>query len=567
MSDIKVRNNTCSLPNCHREVFENSKCILHCEKDDWFVIDKKGYKDWRQSEDKIKEFWRVVYDLWGRGKSLKNVVFPPIDDSDKLSNNKGSDLRTKKGILFEFDNFLKISDSTFLGDFRLNCKFKFKSILFEKTKFLGKLEINNVTIEIELRFNNITFNKKTNFIMLNCRELVFYNTTFSEISYFHHIRNLKKLEIANSPKIKNISIRECNIDSVDICNNKVFNEIEIVNTSIIEHLKLSNRWINTFSFKGCKLNNITILGELAKQVQFDGSDKGSDFEINDCTFNDDSYIVIKKLYINNFKIIDNDNISDAFCIYDTIIENKIRFEYTNITNFEFHNCDVSCASKKFINIAFQGNNGFTIFNGVNWGDIGKTFDTDTDRDTFRQLKYVNEKQGNIIEANKFYSAEMNEYQKELFRSKCYQRLQDKFIFCANKVISNFSQSWILPLVWYVIFGFNFSFIYYSDYSFISNFSMLLISLFLLSIVIFFIEFFKYKNFRISMILLPIVSCINYFYNIRNEAFIKLFDFINPFNTSGLDDKEGRLIWWILFRIISVFIIYQFIISLRRQTRR
>ncbi|NQV19407.1 MAG: hypothetical protein HQ534_12805 [Armatimonadetes bacterium] len=571
MSEIKKRNNTCLLPDCHREAYENGKCILHCEKDkehNWYKIDENGEKYWNKS--KLKKFWGVIYDLWGSGKSLTKVFFPRIDDSDELSNvNDGSELKTKEGIIFEFNHFLKISNSTFLDDFKLNCKFKFYDILFENTKFLGKLEINNVKIETELQFNYVIFDKRTDFILLNCKELEFYNSTFSGISYFRNLKNLKKLEIANSPKIKKICIRECNIDSVDICKNKVFNEIEIGQKTIIDHLKLSNKRIDVLSFKGkCKFNTVAILGEYKKQMCFDEYDIGSDFEINDCIFNDGSYIVIKKMNFNNFSIIDNDNISDAFCLYDTKIDNKIRFEYTDISNFEFYNLDIEHAYKIFKNISFISNNGFTIFNRVKWGDIRNTFDKATDRDTYRQLKYVNEKQGNIIEANKFYSAEMEAYKKEITAKESKAPYREKIIFWMNYLVSDFGRSWILPLLWYLVLGLFFSFLYFG------NLLQNIPALCLITVTI--VGFYSMIKFKMKVPRSLLIALVPSFFYYFSEAFVKkeywdlrfnqLLRFINPFDKIE-DTNTGRMIWWIVFRLIAVFIIYQFIISLRRQTRR
>ncbi|MCK4312836.1 MAG: hypothetical protein KAW88_08895, partial [Candidatus Cloacimonetes bacterium] len=45
---------------------------------------------------------------------------------------------------------------------------------------------------------------------------------------------------------------------------------------------------------------------------------------------------------------------------------------------------------------------------------------------------------------------------------------------------------------------------------------------------------------------------------------QFFKYLNPFNTSP---GEWNSIIWFVFKALSVFIIYQFIISLRRQTRR
>ena len=47
----------CSQRDCELEVSGNSdKCILHCEKDDWYDLNDNNEKDWSKSDEKIKYF-------------------------------------------------------------------------------------------------------------------------------------------------------------------------------------------------------------------------------------------------------------------------------------------------------------------------------------------------------------------------------------------------------------------------------------------------------------------------------------------------------------------------------
>ena len=51
---------TCSLIGCNNEVYQNAKCIFHCEKNDWFVKNSNGLNDWSKSSDKIIRFWKEM---------------------------------------------------------------------------------------------------------------------------------------------------------------------------------------------------------------------------------------------------------------------------------------------------------------------------------------------------------------------------------------------------------------------------------------------------------------------------------------------------------------------------
>ena len=599
---------------------KNEKCILHCKKNDWYDEINDGKKDWSNSKDEIKEFWKIVFELWKEGKTLEKVFFPPINelkefDLDELSNvSDSSDLRTKNGIFFEFNKFIKISNSTFLGNFKLNYKFKFKGILFdEETKFLGDLEINNITIETKLQFIYVTFHQLSNFVMINNIELEFLNTTFIGISNFQNLINLKKLEIVKSPKIKNITILNSHIKSVDIRRNDEFNKLEIHNTTFHKEFKFVGYNKKTLVKK-------TILNETYFSINPNGKSK-PDFKFIETTFNKEMYFSIIDLAVKNLEfvyctindriilsskgkwynesnlfqhsalhnlrffhsikkpsseiyvnikkittlIFDEELSSGKIVIKDLDDNRKLTLKESNLVDALLINCDFSNSDINIIHsLLFSGTNQI-IFNNTKWPSIYDM--TNCDRDTFRQLKQAYEQQGNFIEANKFYSAEMEAYKEELKDKKNKHRWQDRVIFWLNEKVSNFPQNWILPLAWYFVFGFLFAFVYNSE-STIFKFQGFISTLILfLSIILFGLDFKKLKDFKRNLNLLIVTSGLNYFMNVPKASLEKLFLFINPLNTSGLIDNKPRLIWWILFRIISVFIIYQFIISLRRQTRR
>ena len=571
----------CLHPDCKRVVFENKdKCILHCEKDDWYSSESEKW-----DEDKVREFWRVVYDLWGRGKSLEKVFFPPVNDSDKLSNNFSSNLRTKNGILFEFNKLLKISDSTFLGDFKLSYKFKFEGFFFINVKFLGDFEINHATVNANLYFKDVIFFKKSNFVLLRNKKLEFFKTSFKKTLNIFELKDVKEVTITDNSEINKVILRDCSIESLDLGNvgnqNTKISQISICNSFIksilirnlenkIDIISLRNTDFNILEIKGLKELHSLYIADTSACLDFFQCEKVNINNLNFSSFNvfNSNTIFFKTVNVNVFNINRLIGTPKFVSFNDFRIEDKFVIKDSNLSNFEFHDANISKANKTFKNISFISNKGNTIFNGVIWGDISKKFDIATHRDTYRQLKYANEQQGNFIEANKFYSAEMEAYKNELFHNtKLLEKLLDKIIFFLNNIISNFSQNWGLPLLWYFIFGFTFAFLYYSDFEIISHYSIPACMFFVWSGLFFFIEYFKYDSTKFSIISLLLSSCLNYFHNVRNSSISQFITFVNPFNTSGLEGNEARLIWWILFRMISVFAIYQFIISLRRQTRR
>ena len=71
--------NICNV--CNKE-FEDkyfdkkqNKCILHCEKDDWYDLNDNNEKDWSKSDEKIKYFWTQV----------RNYILSILNDSEYKS--------------------------------------------------------------------------------------------------------------------------------------------------------------------------------------------------------------------------------------------------------------------------------------------------------------------------------------------------------------------------------------------------------------------------------------------------------------------------------------------------
>jgi hypothetical protein len=86
----------------------------------------------------------------------------------------------------------------------------------------------------------------------------------------------------------------------------------------------------------------------------------------------------------------------------------------------------------------------------------------TNRETFRVLKYSFDKNGNYLEGNKYFSLEMKKYGKELYLSPLKGHVQEKLIFWVNEKVSNFGQSWGRPVAWIILFIIIYGFIIYGN---------------------------------------------------------------------------------------------------------
>lgn len=147
----------------------------------------------------------------------------------------------------------------------------------------------------------------------------------------------------------------------------------------------------------------------------------------------------------------------------------------------------------------------------------------SNRETARIIKNSFEQQNNIIEANRFYALEMEKKSKELKISK---NPLEWIVFKLHGISSNHSQNWLLPLFWIMIV----SFLY----------------------ILFSTKFNLIDSFLYNLMIKK---------NLLNEV----ADLINPF--SIMTCKDPITFGLLIFKIIIAYLIYQFIVSIRQNTRR
>jgi hypothetical protein len=560
MSDNPEQKTICSHPNCNREVFENNdKCILHSEKDDWFETKPNGQQLWFNKTN-IALFWKEFKEY--KDKKIFNIIFPEfLQPHDANNQTFVKDLDHKFDCYKDSNNFYNLDfyNCIFLGEtdfpdnlseFIVKDSIFFRSIRIDfngsnqiNIKFHGSEFINSARLifsgkNTSLEIIDSIFNNDFHFIGIVKRILVkdcSFNRTFISLNPLDNLKPVLRF-------VHNTFDHEVYILIVDL----IVGKMEFVYCTINELMKLTSKgyWENSSThFRLSAINNLRFFHSL--------KNNNSEIFVN---VKDVSILVFEE-ELSNGKII----------IKDLSINNQLDLKECNFENAVFTNCDFIHSKIMILNtLLFSGTNNF-ICNNVKWPETESM--SACDRDTFRQLKQANEKQGNFIEANNFYSAEMEAYKKEIKSDKSSRTARDRFVFDINYLISDFSRNWLLSLGWFLIFGFLFASIYFLKIDQINSQNIVAWVVFLISTVIYFYDFYKYNNVKSFLTFLVIISGINYFMNVTKDPLDNLFIFTNPLNTSGIEDNDGRLIWWILFRIISVFVIYQFITALRRQTRR
>ncbi len=212
MEEIKIY--TCKCENCNREFDEEecqitqdeNKCILHCEKDENFLINieyvEKFHYVFYHFINNISKERKRFYDENGENEKdlkkyeIKNFIFPNFKNKtylrliDEDQNVNIFNNITEKNIDVVFEN------CRFLGDFDLSKEIINFNLIFNNVKINGKLDLSETIFkdfskvrikDCEVKnadFYNTKFNNLADFFQTKFNEVNFKRTTFKDISVF-----------------------------------------------------------------------------------------------------------------------------------------------------------------------------------------------------------------------------------------------------------------------------------------------------------------------------------------------------------------------------------------------
>lgn len=201
-------------------------------------------------------------------------------------------------------------------------------------------------------------------------------------------------------------------------------------------------------------------------------------------------------------------------IYATSFFRNVEFKSCSLEGADFFRIHLSALTARECSFSE------TYFNHIVWPKPEKIV---SDRDSLRQIKYALHEHGNYLDANLFHSLEMDAYKDELCKTKFFDRFEDKAVFWLSYAVSKFSQSWLLPLFWFFVVGFGFFLFFDTAYQ-----------------------------------------------GLLSGSFCDRFwQFVNPLS-DVISEKaaiyKGAYSFWFLHKLISGFIVYHFIVALRRKTR-
>lgn len=514
----------CSVVNCDYSYFEQEdKCVLHCEKDEkngWYTFNNSNKKEW--NPEKVKLFWEKADD--GVDDIPHKSKIPPLLNHNLTYN-------------------LDIFDCDILDDFKLTAiqSQKHPSITITLTTLYGKLLINmhygqqNNDIQISLLDNKhqdmIKIQGSANFdlffsnidvgiIDLSSRDKENLVNRYSKIE----IRNnnseykIKKLHLKNVVVYGKFTMNKVDLDYFN-CSGSVFEKKVEIKESIFN---------KTSFFKNTKFNSL-------------------------CDF------YKTKFHCNNFT---KTTFEDIVVFTESEFYEDVNFKYTTFEKLALFRKTIFEKTVNFEDAIFKEEANFLDMNA-----------NMANRETARIIKNSFEQQNNIIEANRFYAREMKKREEELekdIKNKEKRDLKtfiDYIIFKLHGVSSNHSQDPISPIIWM----FSISFFYltiiqinFQDYSF-ENW-MYYHSVNIMGILITLALFYKKCGIsHICKILYVGVLQLYYLKFISDCSYASLFntvaDKINP------TSEEPITFGLLMFKITIAYLIYQFIVSVRQNTRR
>ncbi len=515
----------CHFDDCTNDVFLHyDQCVLHCEKNDYNKNRRGDFLS--EFNKKLKEYIFL--------QTPKCKMFSKINsDTDKFRDHVATNAVNVSDVHFTAINQKGphiediIFPSTHVKDdhnYEEILKI-FKSISFKNCTFnSGYINFNNTKVHYDNCIFKTTYNidaistpsEQFNFMYLSC---VFEkNVNIKKTDDFDTINE----NLFNDCIFKgNINIQNLKIHA------KIFKfkqKLDKENTNYINKLII----INCTFRKSIKLNYITL-----NELNISNTKFNSKFEIKFSTVQIFNFIDsnVKKIFDSfSSKFIQarfEKSIFQDFAGFE-----KVHFGKENSSNNNYKTIFQYVTFKNFSNFRKSYFYSGLDIENINLKEPPNFLHTtvsqkNTTRETFRIIKNSFDVVGNKIEANNFFIQEMQAYKKELKKQSFWT--QDRFVYILNDAISNFGNSYIKPILLFILMGIIYSTIVYIHIN--------------------------YRDY-------PLISIL----------YSDCFSAINEFSASIYPFSKERLIKGmetisVLYQIIASIFIWQIIIAVKRRTQR
>lgn len=478
---------------------EQTKCILHCEKNDLWG-----------NENKYNPLFVELFIEF-----IKNGTFKKLKINNKISSS--SYFISEGYILFiyvvfpSYNDFLKIFE--IIGNKKIlfeQCTF-FSNIFKEYKKFDDLVFRDCIFYEPNYGKENYVESSNLYFDNIKINSLTYGGLNAKHMTFTIEDSDLLRLVLKSSLVLEKTRVSEelMIFDSDDEKEN--FNQVVIDKNCFIQHIALANNKIDLLSIK-------------------------------DSTIDDELFLANSKMASLN---IQNSTLKNGLNLNNTTLKDRLSLINSRIETKKLDLSNTSLpSSTNFLNAKFETEN----------------------RETARIIKNSFEQQNNIIEANKYYALEMKHYDNEL---NWKDNLKEKLIFKFHDWSSEHSQNWVLPLLLILLLSIIYGtceyllgadFKKYPLYANILSFLFIVLSIpFMINNVV------ENKNIKHILSAFIFLSFGIYFYITKDVSLELLAKAINPFSSMKSNESINGI--QLIFKIVIAYLIYQFITSVRQNTRR
>lgn len=558
---------------CQKEVYVDYKCILHCKKNtpkkkqtsndiyqqdrnsgllsnfyDEFinytieqVFEHRELLDDKYSKDEITTYLKS--DKFGNdeyNEALKKSIFipscihfPTRDGRDTFDYLKILNLFGQ--IHFNYCEFyLSSLDLKNVECFFQDCKFYDRWTLYDYGVLENEDNVIYQTCEFTKSVSNYLPEKSTELAIYNHSQFDYTckfneNLKFDRAIFKNRLFNTEQNNFLNENSIEILEFNKC-----------VFEKEYKLNHYTIDNFTIEDsEFKDRFEFQSNSINDIKIQNSKFEKVSIFTNSKFIELYISDSVFKENID------FRGSIFGIKNELAKRPTTLKSVIIDKSVNFR-----NVKFY---------YGLDIPDTKINDLSSFLNA---DLAVTY---TPRDTFRRLKHEFDSIGNIIEANKFYHKEMQKMEEELTK-ELPKSFSEWIVFKIHDFSSKHSQDWVLALYWIVITTFLYS--HLKVFLCQENTEYYIIP-FVLNILVFIfivLEFLILKNIYITHKFLSTIIIYFIYGFITNDFILKCFSTnINPF--SIMTGHDTLTFSTLIYKIIIAYLLYQFIISIRQNTRR
>ena len=556
----------CKERNCKSECYKTEeKCILHCTK--------SNYTDDFRRDDFLAQFYMELIKYIIKNISIKKfLLIWNKENTEKIS------IENYDKIIERVIEYLNNDDNIF--DKLFEKRIVFNNIFFPEYDVRDHYDYSIVFRKLKkIHFNFCKFStsyldlKKVEVFFQDCEFMYDYSISNSEILYnqsnviyemclFHDDVSIRKMD-DDTNLISHTLFRDCDFKKDIQMYGMEFKKGIFNNTQFNKYIS-----IDSLIIKNCIVNGDFILlkynigflsleeSEFKNKVKIQYSNK-----IHKAVFYNTSFNDLADFYESKFIKSDFERTK-----FDKIVV-FARAEFDEEINFQYTTFGGNAIFKMAI---FK--NGIDLEDSIIHGDMNflkAQISSVGNRETARIIKHSFDDINNIIEANKYYKIEMKEREIEL-KNDNKRNWIEWIVFKIHGISSNHSQNWLLALFWICIVGvFASYFSFYTIQDKMGNYVHFNLLPFLATMALSFsIIGCKYIFKRLEKMYYYFVFVffpLLYYYTTNDSWFTLFANTINPFSIMIKGDTLN--LGMLIFKVIIAYLMYQFVVSIRQNTRR